>query len=86
MDGSGTSEEKKALGHKIHEACALHGFFYVTGHGVEDAIQSEAFEASQAFFDLPQDVKKAVPFESGGFTRGYIGMGEESGSHRLEVK
>ena len=35
---------------------------------------------------MPNEDKRAIPFSSGGFTRGYIGMGEESGSDRLEVK
>lgn len=41
---------------------------------------------SRRFFSLPMDVKRKIPAKQGGFTRGYIGFGGESGSHRLECK
>jgi isopenicillin N synthase-like dioxygenase len=39
-----------------------------------------------SYFSLPADEKRKITFAKGGFTRGYIGMGEESGSDALEVK
>jgi isopenicillin N synthase-like dioxygenase len=82
----GSPEDKEELGRQIKAACTDHGFFYVAGHGVSTEAQNEAFSASASFFDMPNEDKRAIPFSSGGFTRGYIGMGEESGSDRLEVK
>lgn len=38
------------------------------------------------FFALPEEVKRKIPAKKGGFTRGYIGFGGESGSHLLECK
>ncbi len=38
------------------------------------------------FFSLPEAKKRKIPAKKGGFTRGYIGFGGESGSHLLECK
>lgn len=38
------------------------------------------------FFALPGATKGEIPAKKGGFTRGYIGFGGESGSHLLECK
>ncbi|CAM9609787.1 unnamed protein product, partial [Scytosiphon promiscuus] len=38
------------------------------------------------FFSLPESTKKEIPAQKGGFTRGYVGFGGESGSHLLECK
>ncbi|CAM9955610.1 unnamed protein product, partial [Ectocarpus sp. 13 AM-2016] len=38
------------------------------------------------FFSLPEAAKRKIPAKKGGFTRGYIGFGGESGSHLRECK
>ncbi|CAN0478998.1 unnamed protein product, partial [Ectocarpus sp. 8 AP-2014] len=38
------------------------------------------------FFSLPEAEKRKIPAKKGGFTRGYIGFGGESGSHLRECK
>ncbi|CAM9311816.1 unnamed protein product, partial [Phaeothamnion confervicola] len=68
------------------DACKTLGVFYAVGHGIDAAERRAAFAAADAFFRLPPEQKRQLPALSGGFTRGYIGFGGESGSARLECK
>ncbi|KAI8854092.1 hypothetical protein BC829DRAFT_381279 [Chytridium lagenaria] len=45
-----------------------------------------ACEAYGAFAIVGHPAKSAIPIQPGGFTRGYVGVGGESGSSALEVK
>eukprot|EP01006_Ploeotia_vitrea_P004621 TRINITY_DN115014_c0_g1_i1.p1 TRINITY_DN115014_c0_g1~~TRINITY_DN115014_c0_g1_i1.p1 ORF type:complete len:338 (-),score=20.91 TRINITY_DN115014_c0_g1_i1:123-1136(-) len=81
-----SKETLNELSSKIRDACVNYGFFYVVGHGISEECIKNVRGAAKEFFDLPLDTKKTVPLKSGGFTRGYIAIGEESGSDRLEVK
>ena len=49
-------------------------------------MRSEVFDRSKELFSLDTAVKEGVGVHVGGFTRGYIGMGGESGSSMLERK
>lgn len=60
--------------------------FNVVGHGLDEGAMKEAMEASKEFFSLPLAEKSRIPIHSGGFTRGYVGVGGESGSTALELK
>ena len=81
--GPSSPVERARVARQLHKACSETGVFYVTGHGID----TSSFVARMAeFFALPQDRKLAVAVAPGGFTRGYIGIGEESGSDALEVK
>src|SRR3989337_2137542 len=71
---------------EIQNACTKYGAFYITCSFFSTTDQILMKEACQQFFSLPSDIKSSIPIKSGGFTRGYIGMGGESGSHRLEVQ
>ncbi|CAI2186130.1 11475_t:CDS:10 [Funneliformis geosporum] len=71
---------------EIQNACTKYGVFYITCSSFHTTDQININEACQQFFSLPSDIKSSLSIKSGGFTRGYIGMGGESGSHRLEVK
>jgi len=87
-EGGGTADELEAIGAQMREACTTEGIFYVSGHGVEERKLNGALQASKSFFSLPQQEKELVtcpPGRGRGFTRGYIEMGGESGSDRLEV-
>jgi isopenicillin N synthase-like dioxygenase len=83
LQGQSTSEERARVARQLHQACTETGVFYVTGHGID----TTAFLARMAeFFALTPQQKLSVAIAPGGFTRGYIGLGEESGSDALEVK
>jgi isopenicillin N synthase-like dioxygenase len=42
---------------QVRHACENVGFFYISGHGVDDAIVDAAFAASRRFHALPLDDK-----------------------------
>jgi isopenicillin N synthase-like dioxygenase len=78
-----TREARLQVAAQLHRACRAEGVFYVTGHGIETgAVVARMAE----LFALPTEQKRAVAVAPGGFARGYIGLGEESGSDALEVK
>eukprot|EP00300_Choanocystis_sp_HF-7_P041718 c8500_g1_i1.p1 GENE.c8500_g1_i1~~c8500_g1_i1.p1 ORF type:complete len:347 (+),score=79.69 c8500_g1_i1:37-1077(+) len=79
-------ERAQQTAQQLAQAIASTGAFYITGHGIPDTQESAIFGAAQQFFALDEDVKQSIPIQKGGFTRGYVNLGGESGSHRLEVK
>lgn len=71
----------------IAKACESVGIFRPIGHGIHQDIMDSAFSAHRRLFSLPDSEKLSVPVQRGGFTRGYIPLGSESGSARkLECK
>ena len=63
---------------KIHEACKDIGFFYITGHGVEQSTMDLLFSYAQKFFALPLDKKTAISIHKNPSYNGYI----EPGTYR----
>jgi isopenicillin N synthase-like dioxygenase len=82
-----TSDDIKLVQSAVEQACLDYGIFELAGHGINEKVLNEAFNAHDALFALSKDVKSSIPIKSGGFTRGYVGLGKESGSdHLLECK
>jgi isopenicillin N synthase-like dioxygenase len=52
-----SDSDVNSLVRQIGDACQSVGFFAVVNHGVDDALIDRAFEASRAFFDLPDAEK-----------------------------
>jgi isopenicillin N synthase-like dioxygenase len=67
---AGTPEGRAAVVTAFDQACRESGFIVLTGHGVDPALMDAAFDAWQAFFDLPLDAKRrcAPPPEYDGMT------------------
>ena len=73
----------KAIGH----ACRTVGFFYVVGHGVDEALQNQLADAARAFFALPRATKRRFEMAKGGKAwRGYFEVGEELTSGVVDEK
>lgn len=53
------------------------GFFYLTGHGVDDDLAEQVFSLSRRFFDLPQEEKLAIEMVNSPHFRGYTPPGKE---------
>lgn len=71
--------EKEETARAIDGALQSHGCFLVTGYGEElERIHAAIYSAYQ-LFALGDDIKKEVEVKRGGFMRGYIGFGKESG-------
>ncbi|CAG8440663.1 13589_t:CDS:2 [Ambispora gerdemannii] len=71
---------------ELQNACMSHGAFYVTCSSFSRDSELKILDSTRRFFNLPESVKSNISIKSGGFTRGYIAMGVESGSHRVESK
>ena len=54
------------------------GFFYVTGHGIDQALFDAVFDGSRQFFALSADTKERQSIRRSPHNRGYVGMKGES--------
>ncbi|GAA3224713.1 isopenicillin N synthase family dioxygenase [Actinocorallia longicatena] len=81
--GGDTAPAAAAIG----RACRAHGFFYVTGHGVDPALQRRLDTAARAFFALPEAEKERISMIEGGTAwRGFFPVGGELTSGRPDLK
>lgn len=72
---------------QIGAACRAHGFFYVTGHGVDEALVSRLEELSRRFFALDEAAKMKWRMALGGRAwRGYFPLAGELTSGRPDWK
>lgn len=72
---------------QIKKACEEHGFFYISGHGVDADLQARLEELSLEFFQLPENEKMKIAMELGGRSwRGYFPVGGELTSGRPDIK
>lgn len=79
----GQQSAAQALG----RACRESGFFYVAGHGVDEALQTRLMALSRQFFALDRDAKLAIEMTRGGRAwRGYFPVGAELTSGRPDQK
>ena len=78
---------RDAVAAGIGQACRAQGFFYATGHGVDQAICDRLVVASRRFFALDQDTKMQWRMSLGGRAwRGYFPAGGELTSGRPDWK
>lgn len=71
----------------IRMACREHGFFYIIGHGVDEALQDRLEELSRQFFAQDQDTKMQIRMALGGRAwRGYFPVGDELTSGKPDQK
>lgn len=63
--------DQHLVAEQLRQACEQRGFFYITGHGIDPALISSLFAASQRFFDLPMTEKLAVDKKLSRCNRGY---------------
>ena len=71
-----SESELKIIGNLLCDAAQAHGFFYVKGHGVADAVVDSAFDTARRFFTLPEETKSSVRIS--GPHRGYLKIGEST--------
>ena len=75
---SGDEAARRAVAAGIGQAVHDIGFLVITGHGVDPSLIERTQGVSNAFFDLPLEVKRAVLRPSPGVARGYIPLEGES--------
>ncbi len=56
----GDEDERQAVADAIAEAAQRIGFFYLTGHGVPEALREDAFRRSAEFYALPPEEREKV--------------------------
>jgi isopenicillin N synthase-like dioxygenase len=78
---------KQAVASQLGEACRESGFFYVVGHGVDQALQDRLVEMSRRFFSQDVEAKMRVRMALGGRAwRGYFRVGDELTSGKPDQK
>jgi isopenicillin N synthase-like dioxygenase len=79
--------QRAAVAAQIGEACRAHGFFYITGHGIDSALTQRLEDLSRAFFALDEASKMQWRMELGGRAwRGYFPLAGELTSGRPDWK
>jgi len=63
--------DRQVVARQINEACTTVGFFYITGHGMEDVCNQTLTLAKRFFRDLPQASKDAIHMKHSKYFRGY---------------
>lgn len=71
-------QQQQAVAGKLGEAARNVGFFYVTGHGITEELQSRLFTQARRFFSLPRQDKMRYYIGLSDNHRGYVPPGEES--------
>lgn len=69
----GSGQAQKVVEQTRH-ACASSGFFQMTGHGIPEELQQQAFAAAKAFFGLSDGDKRQLRGKPG---RGYELIGTQ---------
>ena len=71
----------------VREASERHGFFYITGHGVDPALEVRLERATTRFFALPREAKQRISMAAGGRAwRGWFPLGGELTSGAPDLK
>ncbi len=72
---------------RIDAACRTNGFFVVTGHGIDPALQPRLDRAARSFFSQSDAVKEQVAMEHGEHAwRGWFPLGGELTSGVADLK
>ncbi|MEO7430114.1 MAG: 2-oxoglutarate and iron-dependent oxygenase domain-containing protein [Acidimicrobiales bacterium] len=75
------------VGEQIDAACREFGFFYISGHGVDDALQQRLEGVAHQAFALPESAKGEMSMAHGGRAwRGWFPLGGELTSGRADHK
>jgi isopenicillin N synthase-like dioxygenase len=75
---SGTAEEKRRIAAELREACINVGFFYITNHGVPQALVDAMFDLQPRLFDLPLADKMRWHVKQSPKLLGYVAMRDEN--------
>jgi isopenicillin N synthase-like dioxygenase len=71
----------------IGKACREHGFFYISGHGIDEDLQHRLVTLSQQFFEQPLQTKMQIRMQLGGRAwRGFFPVGDELTSGKPDQK
>jgi isopenicillin N synthase-like dioxygenase len=78
---------QRAVAERLGEACRGSGFFYIVGHGVDEALQGRLSDLSREFFAQDLETKLQIRMALGGRAwRGYFRVGDELTSGNPDQK
>jgi isopenicillin N synthase-like dioxygenase len=81
------SAGSRAVAKQIGHACRESGFFYIVGHGVDEALQQHLRDVSREFFARDGKAKLRIRMALGGRAwRGYFRVGDELTSGKPDQK
>src|SRR5579883_3010749 len=63
--------DRKAVAAKLRAACLHNGFFYISNHGVDEALVADVFAEAASFFARPADFKSELDKSRSRANRGY---------------
>jgi len=70
-------DKRRATAAELGRACRDVGFFYVTDHGIPQAVCNGAFDLARQIFELPVDEKAEMSIKRSPHNRGYVAMADE---------
>lgn len=79
-----TSDESTRFIHLLRDTCHGPGFFYLTGHGIEQSYNTAALDIANQFFDLPLSERKALAIGNSAGFRGYTLLENEKTNGRFD--
>lgn len=79
-----STDDALAVAVALRDACHDPGFCYVTGHGVDPAIDAELFAGMRSFFSLDDRARRAIAIERSAAFRGYTTTGDERTNGRVD--
>jgi isopenicillin N synthase-like dioxygenase len=72
------SASQRSVAERLGDACRESGFFYIVGHGVDEALQARLRDLSREFFAQDVETKLQIRMALGGRAwRGYFRVGDE---------
>ena len=75
---TGDRAVRREVARQLGEACRNIGFFYVTNHGVPQALIDRTFAEAKRFFDLAPEIKAEIAIEQSPCHRGWFALGGEN--------
>ena len=76
--------EATAFRDELRQATHEYGFFYLVGHGVDDALTADLLATAEAFFALPEADKRAIENVNSPHFRGWTRVGGELTRGRVD--
>ena len=86
VSGAVTGNNIEGVAKAIYQAATAHGFFYISGHGIDQHLIDQAFAVSKAFFAQPIVNKASVAVNT--HQRGWMaqGMSQLPGAKTHDLK
>lgn len=75
IDVSGvlTGDDIEAVASAIYKAATTHGFFYLSGHGIDQYLLDQVFDVSKTFFAQSTSIKQTIAVDT--HQRGWMAQG-----------